>query len=82
MGIGTAANLHLGAAVRIAELASVCPVNRPAEVYEGQIAGVYYLDDIVAEPFSYEDGCLLVPQSAGLGVKVDQRKLEKYSLDA
>jgi muconate cycloisomerase len=82
MGIGTAANLHLGAAVRIAELASVCPVNRPAEVYEGQIAGVYYLDDIVAEPFSYEDGCLLVPQSAGLGVKVNQRKLEKYSLDA
>lgn len=80
MGIGNAANLHLGAATRIAEYASVCPVNRPAAAYEGQIAGVYYLDDIVVEPFGFEDGAVLVPQGAGLGIEVDEHKLAKYSL--
>lgn len=81
MGIGAAADLHLGAATRIAELASVIPVNRPAEAYDGQIAGVYYLDDILAEPFTYEAGSILVPKGPGLGVKVDERKIEKYRLD-
>jgi muconate cycloisomerase len=81
MGIGTAADLQLGAATRIAELASVCPVNRPAGAYEGQIAGVYYLDDVLVEPFIYEAGSVLVPQGPGLGVKVDERKVEKYRVD-
>lgn len=79
MGVGCAANLHLGAATRIAELASVCPVNRPAASWNGQIAGVYYLDDIITEPFEYENGSVLVPQGSGLGVRVDEEKLEKYS---
>ncbi|CAA9317085.1 MAG: L-alanine-DL-glutamate epimerase (EC [uncultured Chloroflexia bacterium] len=81
MGIGNAANLHLGAATRIAELASVCPVNRPEAAYAGQIAGVYYLDDIVVEPFEFQDGAVLVPQGTGLGIEVDERKLSRYSLD-
>jgi L-alanine-DL-glutamate epimerase-like enolase superfamily enzyme len=81
MGIGNAANLHLGAAVPIAGLASVVPVNRPAEDYDGQIASVYYEDDIVAEPFVHEDGSVLVPEGPGLGVEVDEEKLAKYSID-
>lgn len=81
MGVGNAANLHLGAATRIAEYASVCPVSRPAEALQGQIAGVYYLDDIIAEPFQYEDGAVLVPQGPGLGVQVDESKLARYSID-
>jgi muconate cycloisomerase len=80
MGVGCAANLHLGAATRIAELASVCPVNRPAEYLKGQIAGVYYLDDIITEPFEYENGAVKVPQGPGLGVRVDEEKLEKYAV--
>ncbi|GER85423.1 N-succinyl-L-Arg/Lys racemase [Thermogemmatispora aurantia] len=80
MGVGNAANLHLGAATRIAELASVCPVSRPAEALDGQIAGVYYLDDIISEPLAYEDGAVLVPQRPGLGVQVDERKLAKYAV--
>jgi muconate cycloisomerase len=80
MGVGNAANLHLGAATRIAELASVCPVSRPAEALEGQIAGVYYLDDIISEPFTCVDGAVLVPQRPGLGIQVDERKLAKYSI--
>jgi len=81
MGIGNAANLHLGAAVPIAGMASVSPVNRPADAYEGQVAGVYYEDDIVTEPFDYEDGEVLVPDGVGLGIKVDEEKLEQYSID-
>jgi muconate cycloisomerase len=81
MGVGNAANLHLGAATRIAELASVCPVSRPAEALQGQIAGVYYLDDIISAPFGYEDGAVLVPQGPGLGVQVDEQKLARYSID-
>ncbi|MBI4582269.1 MAG: mandelate racemase, partial [Planctomycetes bacterium] len=60
MGIGNAANLHLGAAAPIAELASVLPASRPAEAYHGQIAGVYYLDDLLREPLEYADGFLRV----------------------
>jgi muconate cycloisomerase len=82
MGIGNAANLHLGAAVPIAGLASVVPVNRPAEDYNGQIASVYYEDDIVAEPFTHEDGAVLVPEGPGLGVEVDEAKLAKYSIES
>lgn len=82
MGIGNAANLHLGAAVPIAGLASVVPVNRPAAAYDGQIASVYYEDDIVAEPFAYEDGAVLVPDGPGLGIDVDEEKLAEYTVDA
>jgi len=82
MGIGNAANLHLGAAVPIAGLASVVPAVRPAEAYDGEIASVYYEDDIVAAPFTYEDGAVLIPDGPGLGVEVDEKKLEKYSIDA
>lgn len=82
MGIGNAANLHLGAAVPIAELASVTPVNRPAEAYDDQIASVYYEDDIVADPFGYEDGAVLVPEGPGLGIEVDEEKLAEHSIEA
>jgi muconate cycloisomerase len=82
MGIGLAANLHLGAATHIAEFASVCPVNRPAEAYQGETAGVYYLDDIVVEPFDFVAGSIMVPQGPGLGIMVDERKLARYCVDA
>ena len=81
MGIGNAANLHLGAAVSIAGMASVTPVNRPAEAYDGEIAGVYYEDDIVEEPFTYEDGEVLVPSGPGLGITVDESKIAEYSIE-
>jgi muconate cycloisomerase len=79
-GIGNAANLHLGAAIRIARLPSVCPVSKPAGSKGPDIAGCYYLDDIVTEPFGYHDGAVLVPNGPGLGVEVDPEKLAKYAL--
>lgn len=80
MGIGNAANLHLGAASKIAMLPSVCPTTKPEGTEGPAMAGNYYLDDIVTEPFRYEDGCVLVPEGPGLGIEVDMDKIKKYAL--
>jgi muconate cycloisomerase len=77
MGIGNAANLHLGAATPIATLPSVCPVSSPDPA--PGIAGNYYTDDIIATGITYEDGCLLVPTGPGLGIEVDEDKIQKYA---
>jgi muconate cycloisomerase len=79
-GIGNAANLHLGAATRIARLPSVCPTSKPAGAAGPAIAGCYYLDDVVTEPFRFEDGAVLVPEGPGLGIEVDVEKLRKYTV--
>ena len=78
MGIGNAANLQLGAATPIAELPSVCPVSAPSGSRDG-IAGAYYTDDLIAEPFVLEDGALVVPEGPGLGIEVDEEKIRAYS---
>lgn len=80
MGIGNAANLHLGAASKIAILPSVCPTSKPEGTKGPKMAGNYYLDDIVTEPFGYEDGCVLIPDGPGLGIEVDMDKIKKYAL--
>ena len=80
LGIGNAANLHLGAAMPAAILPSVCPVTKPAGAAGPEIAGVYYLDDIVTEPFRFEDGKVMVPDGPGLGVEVDVEKLAQYAV--
>ena len=79
-GIGNAANLHLGAATRIATLPSVCPTSKPAGSKGPAIAGCYYLDDVVTQPFGYENGAVLVPDGPGLGVEVDLEKLAKFTV--
>lgn len=79
-GIGNAANLHLGAATRIARLPSVCPTSKPAGASGPQIAGSYYVDDLLTEPLGYQDGAVLVPQGPGLGITVDIDKLRKFSV--
>jgi muconate cycloisomerase len=79
MGIGVAANLHLGVSTEILHWASVCPVPNPDGKAGVSTAGVYYLDDVIAAPLRYEDGQLFVPDSPGLGVEVDEPKLERYA---
>jgi muconate cycloisomerase len=80
MGIGNAANLHLGAALVTADLPSVCPVTMPIGSSGPVVAGVYYTDDIVSEPFGFVDGRVLVPEGPGLGVEVDMEKLKRYAI--
>lgn len=77
-GIGNAANLHLGAALENAVLPSVCPVSQPEGSTGPHIAGVYYLDDLIVEPFTFLDGQVKVPVGPGLGIEVDLDKIEKY----
>ncbi len=78
MGVGNAANLHLAAASAIMDLPGSIPVTSTAEKTVTKIAGHKYLDDLVTEPFAYKDGHLLVPDGPGLGIELDERKLEKY----
>lgn len=78
-GIGNAANLQLGTSLANATLPSVCPVSQPAGSGGPTIAGVYYLDDLIMEPFEFRDGVVMVPLGPGLGVEVDRQKIERYS---
>jgi muconate cycloisomerase len=79
-GIGNAANLHLIASTRIVSLANVIPVTATAEKSPTRLAGRFYLDDLIAEPFAYRDGALVVPDGPGLGIVVDEAKLRKYAV--
>lgn len=79
-GIGNAANLHLGSATKIATLPSVCPVSQPEGSNGPKVAGVYYLDDLISEPFKFENGRVFTPIGPGLGIEVDRQKLERYAV--
>lgn len=76
-GIGNAANLHLAGSTKVVTLPSVIMVTATAERAPNRLP--FYLDDVIREPFEYRDGCLVVPEGPGLGVDVDEDKLERYS---
>ena len=63
-GIGNRANIVLAAAAPAATLSCVVPVSTPAEAQHGQVAGIYYTDDLIAEPMHFTDGAIAVPESA------------------
>ncbi|WP_427015648.1 mandelate racemase/muconate lactonizing enzyme family protein [Pseudarthrobacter sp. P1] len=79
-GIGNAANLHLASATKIATLPSVCPVSTPEGAPGPKTAGIYYLDDLVVEPFKFENGRVFAPEGPGLGIEVDREKLARYAV--
>lgn len=78
-GIGNAANLALGVSQPNATLPSVCPVSQPAGAGGPAVAGVYYTDDLITEPFRFADGIVLAPSGPGLGIEVDREKLARYA---
>ncbi len=65
LGISTAAMLHFAATT-------------PWITYA--IDSHYHdqLEDVIAEPFVYRDGCMTVPDGPGLGVELDRDKLGRY----
>src|ERR1019366_9259652 len=73
-GIGNAANLQLGTSLANATLPSGWPVSHPGGSGGPSTAGVYYLDDLIVEPFEFRDGVVLAPAGPGLGVEVDRQK--------
>jgi muconate cycloisomerase len=77
-GVGNAANLHLAAALEGQVLPGVITVNTLTGREQTKVAGVFYTDDIITEPFAYANGCLTVPDRPGLGVDLDTDKLAKY----
>ena len=50
----------------------------PAEWQKGQIGGIYYRDDLIAEPMRLVEGAVEVPIAPGMGINVDLKKIEKY----
>lgn len=76
-GIGNAANVHMAVASPAVTLPCVIPVTTPAGA-PARTAGRYYADDVVTEPFRFEGGLLYPPEGPGLGVELDEEKLEAY----
>jgi muconate cycloisomerase len=80
-GVGNAANVHLAASTGVVTYASVVPVSTPKEKAGKNIAGIYYSDDIVTEPFVYDNGDVIVGTKPGLGIELDEGKLKYYRID-
>lgn len=76
-GVGNAASLHLATACPAVSLPCVIPVTAPAHGPD-RTAGRYYADDVVTEPFAFEEGRLKALEGPGLGVELDEEKLEAY----
>jgi muconate cycloisomerase len=77
-GIGNRANIALAAAAPAVALSCVVPVSTPAQAQSGQVAGIYYKDDLIAEPMRFIDGTIEVPTAPGLGIAVDEAKIKHY----
>lgn len=80
-GVGNLANIQLAAAAPAVELSCVVPVSTPAEWQRGQLGGIYYKDDLVAEPMTLLDGAIMVPSSPGMGIAVDEAKIATYRIN-
>lgn len=78
LGVGNAGNLHLAASTACVTEACVLPITNLQGREQTRLAGKFYTDDIIAEPFEFKDGTLLVPDRPGLGVELDMAKVERY----
>jgi muconate cycloisomerase len=79
-GIGNAANIHFALATPAVDVPAVIPISAPAGAHPFRVAGRYYEDDIVTEAFAVREGALLPLDRPGLGVEIDERKLERFRL--
>ena len=78
-GVGDLGNLHLAGAAKSATLSCVIPVSTPAEAQHGQVAGIYYKDDLLTAPMTLADGALALPRGPGMGMKVDEAKVRRFT---
>ncbi len=78
-GVGNLANLQLAGAAEPVTLSCVIPVSTPAEAQHGQVAGIYYTDDLLAEPMVLRDGALTLPMAPGMGMKIDEAKIRRFT---
>lgn len=80
-GVGNLANIQLAAAAPAVVLSCVVPVSTPAEHQKGQIGGIYYKDDLLRQPLTLVDGAIEVPTSPGMGIEIDEAKIERYRVN-
>jgi muconate cycloisomerase len=81
LGVGTAANLHFVASTPEINLACGLPVPYPGDrARKEHIACSYYKDHLEKNPPLFENGYLHVPKGPGLGIELDEKKVEKYRL--
>ncbi|MBM4401366.1 MAG: hypothetical protein FJ045_05385, partial [Crenarchaeota archaeon] len=67
-GIGTAAGIHLMASSNLFTV--------PSDL----IGPTHFKDDIIRQRFIVKDGYMEVPSKPGLGVELDEEKIEKYTI--
>lgn len=79
--IGNAANTHFVLAQPAVTLASVIPISAPSGAHPYAVAGRYYEDDVISEPFPVRGGAILPLDRPGLGIEVDEARLAKYRID-
>jgi muconate cycloisomerase len=79
-GIGNLANLQLAAAAPSVVLSCVVPVSTPGQAQSGQLAGIYYKDDLIAEPMHFVEGTIELPEGIGMGIAADEAKIRCYSV--
>ncbi len=79
--VGNAANLHVALAMPSVTLPCVIPVSAPAGRHPCDVGGNYYSDDVIAAPFGYQEGRLLPLDGPGLGIEIDEAKLERFRED-
>src|SRR6516165_1076571 len=79
-GIGNLANLQLAAVAPSAVLSCVVPVSTPAQAQSGQVAGIYYKDDLIVEPMRFVEGAIELPEGIGMGIAADEAKIRRYSV--
>jgi muconate cycloisomerase len=79
-GVGNRANIVLASVAPAVTLSCVVPVSTPAHAQSGQVAGIYYKDDLIAAPMRFVDGAIEVPTGAGMGIAVDEAKVRKYAV--
>ena len=70
--LGSTVELGVGTAAQLALAASSWRVDWPSDL----IGPLMYTDDVLNEPWEWEDGHLRVPHGAGLGVTLDDAKLQ------
>jgi len=80
-GVGNLANIQLAAAAPFVMLSCVVPVSTPAEAQHGQLAGIYYTDDLIKAPLELSDGAIKVPDGSGMGIEIDEDKIALYRVD-
>ena len=79
--IGTAANVHFALARPAVSLGAVIAISAPAGRHPYRVAGHYYDDDILTEPMQVQDGAILPLDAPGLGISIDEDKLQAFRCD-